>query len=170
MAISGIAFGASAGFSALRKATTEKMFQEADTNHDGSISKAEFSAARDKHCPQIAKDAATTQGPSEDDAFKAADTDGSGSVSKDEFSAMLAEMETKHAHAGRPSGAGKPPGAGGPPPAAGGKGQTGSSSAIKQESSSQGTDPADSNGDGKVSAAEQLAYDLKHPKDDSEAS
>jgi hypothetical protein len=32
------------------------------------------------------------------------------------------------------------------------------------------THPADSNGDGKVSAAEQIAYDLNHPKTQAEGS
>jgi hypothetical protein len=38
------------------------------------------------------------------------------------------------------------------------------SAASELNTKSENRDPADANGDGKVSAAEQLAYDLKHPK------
>ena len=58
--------------------------------------------------------------------------------------------------AGGPPPGGKPPG--GAPPAGGGGGAAGGSSKTKAAAS----DPADTNGDGTVSAAEQAIYDLTH--------
>jgi hypothetical protein len=59
---------------------------------------------------------------------------------------------------GGAGGAGGPSGAGGPPP--GGAGGAGGAGGSK---SSEDTDPADSNGDGTVSAIEQAAYDAANP-------
>jgi hypothetical protein len=59
---------------------------------------------------------------------------------------------------------GGPGGAGGPPPGAGGAGGAGGSK------SSEDTDPADSNGDGTVSAIEQAAYDAANPASSDSAS
>lgn len=54
---------------------------------------------------------------------------------------------------------GRPPGGGGGPPPGGGGGVKGASSSSSSSSSS--TEPADANGDGTVTQAEQLAYDRK---------
>jgi hypothetical protein len=62
---------------------------------------------------------------------------------------------------------GKPPagGHGGPPPAGGARGASGDdASSSSSSSSSSSTDPADANGDGTVTAVEQMAYDIKHPE------
>jgi hypothetical protein len=128
--------------------------------------------------------------PSADKLFAAADQNGDQSLSVDELSSMLAEAET-HARAaqgnadvqggsggptamgGRPGGA-PPPGMGGAPGGMGGAAasKSGSSSADSDGtgSSSSSTDPADTNEDGVVSAAEKSIYELTHPSSGSSSS
>lgn len=64
---------------------------------------------------------------------------------------------------GPPPAGGPPPGGGrgGPPPAGGSKSGA-STSASSSSSSSAQSDPADTDGDGTVSAAEKAIYELSH--------
>lgn len=67
---------------------------------------------------------------------------------------------------------GAPPSGGGQgaPPSGGAGGRSGGSSTATTTKSADSYDPMDTNQDGKVSAAEQLAYELKHATDDSKVS
>ena len=128
--------------------------------------------------------------PSADKLFAAADQNGDQSLSVDELSSMLAQGET-HARAaqgngnaqggsggpgsaGGPSGGAPPPGMGGAPGGMGGAAASKSGSSSENSdgtgSSSSSTDPADTNKDGVVSAAEKLIYELTHPSSSSSSS
>jgi len=159
----------------------QKMLKDLDADQDGSVSKAEFlagaermkaqaSTAQAANAPKPPSGAGAPTRPSADQLFASADQNGDQSLSVDELSSMLAagEAHAKAAHSGKPGGAGA---AGGPPPAGGGGGprggagagkSTSSSSESSSTSSSSSTDPADTNKDGVVSAAEKLIYNLTH--------
>jgi Ca2+-binding EF-hand superfamily protein len=93
-----------------------------------------------------------------DKLFKKLDANGDGKVSKDELAAQVAAGPAQGGpqRGGPPAGA---PPAGGPP----GAGASGGGAGTSQSSSTATKilDPADANGDGKVSAAERRAYDYK---------
>lgn len=162
MAISTLGNGStSATFSdwaASRSKRAEQMLERMDTDKDGAVSKAELSAFGEKiQANRPAGNAAAPQPPSPDEMFSHLDQDGDAALSLDELTAMLAEAETRaQVGANGPGRHGPPPGggAGGPPPGSAG-GKSGSSEA---------TDPADTNHDGTVSAAEELVYGLTHPE------
>jgi hypothetical protein len=175
--------GSSSGFSSLNLTSNvqdraQKLLQQMDSDADGKVSKQELAAAGEKmkaNGPRRAELSDAAQGtkapapPSADAIFAEADKDGDGSLSVDDLSAMMAEHET-HAAArgGRPAGAGgPPPGGGGPPPGGappgGAGGASGGGAAGSSSSASEDSDPADTNGDGNVSAAEELIYELSHP-------
>jgi hypothetical protein len=178
MAISGIGSSfsnISVGANAQDRA--QQLLKQVDTDQDGQVSKQEFTAfgenmkANGARRPQGAQPpgaagANAPAPPSADEMFAKADTDGDGSLSIENLSAMISEHETHAAarggHAGGPPPGGKPPG--GPPPG-GGKppADAGGAAGAKSESSSVESDPADTDGDGTVSAAEKLIYELSHP-------
>ena len=130
---------------------TDSVFSKLDTKNQGYIEKSDLQSA----LSGVAGGA--TQSNDIDDAFGALDGDGDGKVTKSELTDAMtklsdqlnAQFDASRMHGGggmRPDG--PPPG---PPPGdAGGAGSTGST-----------TEPADSNGDGTVSAQEQAAYDTK---------
>ena len=184
MAMSGIGGGFSnLNVTANVQDRAQKLLQDMDSDGDGKVSKQEFTAMGDKmkaNGPQRAEkgDTAAAKGanapapPSAEGMFAKADKGGDGSLSVTDLSAMMAEHET-HAAArgGPPSGAGgRPPGGpppgGAPPGGAPPGGAAGSSSSANSSSESEDVDPADTNGDGNVSAAEKLIYELSHPNVD----
>jgi hypothetical protein len=160
----------------------QKLLQQMDTDLDGKVSKQEFVAFGDKmkaNAPKRLGDAAGPQGanapspPSADEMFAKADSDGDGSLSIENLSAMMSEHETHAAARGGQGHGGPPPG--GPPPGRAhhdGKHAGGQDNAISSTSSkSSRSDPADTDHDGTVSAAEKLVYQLSHPNvSDAEAS
>jgi hypothetical protein len=160
--------GTSGQATAMRQQMLDRMSKAMDADGDGSISKAEFTKAAEAMRSRV-KDGA--KAPNAERAFKAADTDNSGSISKDELAAMLDRMAPPGGQFGRPggpAGAGGPQGPGGPrgpggpggpggPPGAGGPPGGASAGGSKKIS----TDPADTDGDGKVSQKEAQAYQVK---------
>jgi hypothetical protein len=158
----------------------QKLMQEMDSDADGKVTKQEFAAMgekmkangpgrAEKGAAGASKGANAPAPPSADDLFAKADQDGDGSLSVTDLSAMMAEHETRAAaRGGAPAGAGGPP-PGGPPPGGpppggappGGATGKGASSSTEQ---TEDTDPADTNDDGTVSAAEKLIYELLHPE------
>jgi hypothetical protein len=183
MAISGIGGTALSSINqtnvtGMRQKTAANMLEAMDTDKSGSVSKQEFVAFGEKLKAQGPNGprpggASAPKMPSADEFFNSADKNADDSLSVDELSSMMAKAETQMASAGsKPSGmgdAGKagPHGGGGPPPG-GGMGMGGSSGAkssadTSASSTSATSDPADTNKDGKVSASEQLIYDLSHP-------
>jgi len=153
------------------KGKAAKLLAAMDTDKNGEVSKAEFTAFGEKLKATGAAQRAPSGGaqlPSADDLFSSADADGSKSLSLNELTSMLAEGETRAKAAGAqggspPGGGGGMHGPGGAKPAGGGGGQTTSSTSSSSSSSSADTDPADANQDGTVSAAEELQYELTHP-------
>lgn len=133
-----------------------EAFTSADTDGDESLSMNELAAMMETMAPPPRADMGQAGGmenvPSAEEIFESADTDSDGSLSVDELSHAMEEM-------------GPPPGARtvGPPVmaalgASDGASGNGSSSSSTEDTSSASNDPADSNGDGKVSSAELLAY------------
>lgn len=182
MAISGIGGGFSnPTMTGSVQDRAQKLMQQMDTDSDGKVSKQEFTAFGDKmkaNAPRRAGDAAGAQGanapapPSADEVFAKADSDGDGSISIENLSAMMSEHETHAAaraghggpHAGGPPPGGAPPGGAPPGGGASAKGGGGAGGASSSSSSSDSSsDPADSNHDGTVSAAEKLVYEFSHP-------
>ena len=156
MGVSGI--GQSGDMAAMRKELMQGLFKKMDSDGNGAISKDELQKAVDGRKPAAGKDA-PADAPSVDDLFKSADANGDGGISQDELLTQMSMM-------GPPKGKGGPPpaGRGGPPPAGrGGPPPTGASdkAASSASSSKLSTDAADTDGDGKVSAAERRAYDYK---------
>jgi hypothetical protein len=157
---------------AMRPKTAADMLEAMDTDKNGSVSKDEFVAFGEKMKAQGPKGPAPAGAkaltlPSADQLFASADDNGDNSLSVDELSAMMAQAETQRASAGGMSGPGKgppPAGAGGPPPGGGMKGASGATGTDDSSSASSATsDPADTNHDGTVSAAERLLFSLTHP-------
>jgi hypothetical protein len=163
----------------------QKMLKDMDTDQNGAVSKGEFVAFGEKIKAQAAtaqksgalqppKGANAPEMPSADKVFGSMDQNGDQSLSVDELASMLAQGEaqakaqgqaggsgTAGGMGGRPPSGGPPPG-GGPP--GGGKASAGGSSTTSSSTnSSSSTEPADTNKDGVVSAAEKLIYELTHP-------
>ncbi len=131
------------------------MFQEADTDGDGLLSKAEFTAMHESREARKPEQAAAGNKPSADEMFADADNDGDGSLSMAEFTAMGEAMRARIG--GGPGGMGKMGSAGG----AGGFLLQAVSNQTQQSGSSTGsssTNPADANGDGTVTLKELIAY------------
>ena len=159
------AIGGSADMAATRKQMMDRVFKKMDSDGNGTISKDELQKAADERKAATGKDAPTNL-PSVDDFFKAADANGDGGITQDELLTELSKM-------------GPPPGKSEGTQTAQGDGQAGSahskgrcgggsSSASASDkggsstsSSKPSVDPADADGDGKVSAAERRANDYK---------
>jgi Ca2+-binding EF-hand superfamily protein len=114
----------------------EDRFASSDTDGDGKLSAEEIAAGMADHAPPGASGDTTQMAAN---FVSKADTDGDGSISADEFKAAAPKHHSGH---------GGPP----PAPAANDPSQTAQADAAKK------TNPADTNGDGTVSAAEMLAY------------
>jgi hypothetical protein len=97
-----------------------------------------------------------------DDAFGALDGDGDGKVTKSELTDAMTKLSDQlnaQFDASRVNGGGMRPD--GPPPGPPPGGASGANSADATASTASTTEPADSNGDGTVSAQEQAAYETK---------
>lgn len=120
----------------------QELFQKADADGNGSLSKAEFTKMDKEARARAPQTERAADMPSSDAIFEKADANGDGALTKDEFSAML---EKARADTGSP-----PPGGGaGGGPAGGAQGAG---------SASEETDAADTDGNGTVSDAEYKAY------------
>jgi hypothetical protein len=151
----------------------DSVFSKLDTKKQGYIEKSDLQSALS------GVDGSATQSTDIDDAFGALDGDGDGKVTRSELTDAMtklsdqfnAQFDASRMNGGggmRPDG--PPPG---PPPGpplggaggAGGPGGTGSADSTTSSTSSSGstgtTEPADTNGDGTVSAQEQAAYKTK---------
>lgn len=151
------------------------LFSRLDTKSQGYIEKTDLAAA----FSQIAESGRGQSSASVDEVFSALDGDSDGKVTQDEFSSVLAQLQeqldssrTRNAMSGQ----GGPQGAGGmPPPPPRGEGPSLSKEELSSEleaagsSDSQRTqlmskvlenfEAADTDGDGKVSFQEAMAYD-----------
>jgi len=127
--------------------SVEDVFAEIDSNQDGSIDKAEFTAF------DTVMQATVGETPGVEQFFQNNDTNGDDLISEEEMAAGAAKMQPPQGISSKPAGGpGGPGGLGGP--RGGGGGRAGE---TDEESSSTSTDPADTNGDGKVSFSEYIA-------------
>ena len=135
----------------------DSVFSKLDTKNQGYIEKTDLQSALS------GVDGSDTQSSDIDDAFSALDGDGDGKVTKSELTDAMtklsdqlnAQFDASRIQGGggmRPDG--PPPG---PPP--GGAGSADSADSASSTSST--AEPADTNGDGTVSAQEQAAYETK---------
>jgi hypothetical protein len=125
-----------------------KIFNDMDTDTDGSVSKDEFVKGLE------------SKGVSADDATKQFDTidkEGTGSITKDDLESAIKSGDFKPP---RPQGGegGKPPEGAGGAQRAGGAG--GASAAGGSSSATKTYEAADKNEDGTVTQQEQLIYDM----------
>jgi hypothetical protein len=144
----------------------DSVFSKLDTKKQGYIEKSDLQTAL-----AATGDGNGTQSGDVDGAFKALDGDGDGKVTKSELTAAMtklsdqlnAQFDASRVKGGGGGGMrpdGPPPGP--PPGGAGGPGGAASAdSATGTSSTSSTTEPADTNGDGTVSAQEQAAYETK---------
>ena len=147
-----------------------QLFSRLDTKSQGFIEKSDLASAFSQISPQ------TESSTSVDDVFTALDSDSDGKVTKDEFASVLAQLQEQMDSQRMQGAHGGPQGAGGmpPPPPPGddaGFTQEELTSQLESADSSdtQRTDllakivenfeAADSDGDGKVSFKEAMAYD-----------
>lgn len=149
------------------------LFSKLDTKSQGYIEKADLESA----FSQISTQSGKQSSASVDDVFSALDSNSDGKVTKDEFSTVLAKLQEQldsQFTQNRTPGQGGPQGAGGmhppPPPPGNDAGFTKDElsnqlqSADSQRTSLiskvvQNFEAADTNGDGKVSFQEAMAYD-----------
>ena len=138
----------------------DSVFYKLDTKNQGYIEKSDLQSALS------GVDGSTTPSSDIDDAFGALDGDGDGKVTKSELTDAMtklsdqlnAQFDASRIQGGggmRPDG--PPPG----PPPGGAGGPGGAESTDSTSSTSSTTEPADTNGDGTVSAQEQAAYETK---------
>jgi len=143
MSINGIVSGGGFDISKVASDIATKVIKKVDTNGDGSIDKKEFVAGM------------TAKGMSADEAgkrFDSIDSKHTGKITKADIESAI---KTSFSAGGPPSG-GRPAGA----HARGGTRQT---AASLTAGGSKTYDKKDTNKDGTVSAAEELAYGLAHP-------
>jgi EF hand len=153
MAISGI--GSTGGFDLSKNASNlaSKVLKNLDTNKDGNIDRKEFVTGL------------TARGISAVDAgkqFDSIDTKQTGKITQADLeSAIKAGPASGTPPGGKGPAGGPPPGgkapAGGPPPGGEKTASTTTSTSTKVY------DKKDSNQDGKVSASEELIYDIRNP-------
>lgn len=155
-----------------------QLFAKLDTKSQGYIEKSDLSSAFSQISSNSSSSASSA---SVDDVFSALDSNSDGKVTKDEFSTVLSKLQEQlQSQLGQSQmqGSGGPQGMGGrplPPPADADAGSFTKDELISKlsetssSSNSQQTDlmskivsnfeAADSDGDGKVSAKEAMAYD-----------
>ena len=141
----------------------DSVFSKLDTKNQGYIEKSDLQSALS------GTDGNATPSSDIDDAFSALDGDGDGKVTKSELTEAMTKLSDQlnaQFDAGRVNGGGMrpdgpPPGP--PPGGAGGPGGAGPTDSTTDSTAgtSNTTEPADTNGDGTVSAQEQAAYETK---------
>jgi hypothetical protein len=136
----------------------DSVFSKLDTKNQGYIEKSDLQSAL-----SATDDGGGMPSGDIDDAFGALDGDGDGKVTKSELTDAMTKLSDQlnaQFDASRVNGGGgmRPDG---PPPGPPPGGASGADSADATSSTGSTTEPADSNGDGTVSAQEQAAYDTK---------
>ncbi len=138
----------------------EELFGKTDKNGDGKVDQSEMAAliarmgSAQAESGQSAAGGDQQNGPSEEEIaalFAEVDSDGDGMLNLEDFTAFGEKMR---ANGNQPSGAPPgPPPAGGPPPSGGA-----SSTESDEEDVAALFDAADTDGDGKVSLEEMIAF------------
>lgn len=158
--------------SSMASQLASNLFNKLDTQNKGYLEKSNFQAA-------LSSAAGSSDSTTEvDDVFEQLDSNGDGKVTETEVSSVLANMLSKNQNkTGMGQGPGGPGGPGGPPPPQGedtGFTKEELSSQLKEIGSTDDKrsalisnvvnnfEAADANEDGKVTAAEAMAYDQKN--------
>jgi Ca2+-binding EF-hand superfamily protein len=159
-------------------AAAESLFSKLDTSSQGYIQKTDLQAAFDKISSLSSSTSSSSASTSVDELFAQLDSDSDGKVTKQEFSDTLAKLSEELDNqfmsarmAGGTSGAGAPP----PPPPPGGNDAGFTKDELNSQISEVGSsdsklsslisdvvanfDEADTDGDGKVSFKETMAYE-----------
>ena len=129
---------------------TDSVFSKLDTKNQGYIEKSDLQSAL-----SATDNDGGMQSGDIDDAFGALDGDGDGKVTRSELTDAMTKLSDQlnaQFDASRVNGGGMRPDGPPPGPPPGGAGST---------ESTESTEPADTNGDGTVSAQEQVAYDTQ---------
>lgn len=134
------------------------LFSKLDTTGKGYIEKSDLETALSNMSESGSSSGATTSSKAEADAlFSKMDSNGNGKVTKEEMSATVqkiaAELDGQSPRMRLQGGSPPPP----PPPPQGGSSASSTDNSTSNQTSS---DPADTNGDGTVSAIEALAYEI----------
>jgi Ca2+-binding EF-hand superfamily protein len=130
------------------------LFSKLDTSGKGYIEKSDLETALSNMSESGSSSGATTSSKAEADAlFSKMDSNGNGKVTKEEMSATVqkiaAELDGQSPRMRLQGGS--------PPPPQGGSSASPTGNSTSNQTSS---DPADTNGDGTVSAIEALAYEI----------
>jgi Ca2+-binding EF-hand superfamily protein len=158
------------------KQMAEDLFSKLDTSGQGYLSKSDLETAFNK----VSSSSDSSSSSNVDDLFSKLDSDGDGKVTKQEFSDTLSKLADQLTNGAMQAGGGMPgmgmgggmSGMGMPPPQGGSDGLTkdqlssladqtsGTSSGASSQVSDllKNFDKADTNGDGKVSFTEAMAY------------
>ena len=150
-----------------RASQMASLFAKLDTKSQGYIEKSDLASAFSQISSKANSSSSSTSSTSVDDVFSALDSNSDGKVTKDEFASVLAQLQQQMDSQRMQGGGGMPP----PPADDAGFTQEELTSQLNSASSSdtQRTDlltkitnnfsAADSDGDGKVSFKEAMAYD-----------
>ena len=137
----------------------DSVFSKLDTKNQGYIEKTDLQSAL-----SATDDGGGMQSGDIDDAFSALDGDGDGKVTKSELTDAMTKLSDQlnaQFDASRVNGGGIRPDGPPPGPPPGGAGGAGGAADSTSSSTTSTTEPADTNGDGTVSAQEQAAYETK---------
>lgn len=137
----------------------DSVFSKLDTKKQGYIEKTDLQSAL-----SATDDGGGMQSGDIDDAFSALDGDGDGKVTKSELTDAMTKLSDQlnaQFDASRVNGGGTRPDGPPPGPPPGGAGGAGGAADSTSSSTTSTTEPADTNGDGTVSAQEQAAYETK---------
>lgn len=137
----------------------DSVFSKLDTKKQGYIEKTDLQSAL-----SATDDGGGMQSGDIDDAFSALDGDGDGKVTRSELTDAMTKLSDQlnaQFDASRVNGGGTRPDGPPPGPPPGGAGGAGGAADSTSSSTTSTTEPADTNGDGTVSAQEQAAYETK---------
>ncbi len=130
----------------------EDLFSKLDTKGQGYIEKSDLETALSK----VSQSGGSSSSSVADALFSKLDNNGNGKVTKEEMSATIQKIA---AELDGPAPRMRMQGGMPPPPQGGGQGPQ-AAAPTNSSTSNQTSDPADTNGDGTVSASEALAYEL----------
>lgn len=150
---------------AARAQLVDRFFQQVDTNRDSRITEEELAQAlqsSSSSADSSGSSSSTDAAKGVEELFQLLDSEGKGFISRQDISDEIEKLQQSgDSQSSQTAETGTPPAGGG---GGGGGGGAGAAAATLDDLT---LDPADTNGDGAVSAAEEIAYALKHYADQS---
>jgi hypothetical protein len=141
---------------AARAQLVDRFFQQVDTNRDSKITEDELAQALQSSSSSADSAGSTDAAKGAEELFQLLDSEGKGFISRQDISDEIEKLQQSgDSQSAQTAETGAPPVGGG----GGGGGGAGAAAATLDDLT---LDPADTNGDGAVSAAEEIAYALKH--------